>query len=423
MPSRPTSLSVRSVFGGDEPGEGAGAGPFTDPRRRLATRGPLFVHADDGSPWPWRGFSSFFLYKLYLEGHDIVDLLREAVNSGANVVRVFGMSRWMDGGETDATQFWPQKYGEDYYTKLPTFVNLAATIGLRVELTVFADASQIMPRQDDQQRHLDRLVEILKHEPSAFLEVANEPHVDRGVDVSLVQPRDPADLLWATGDYDMERRDVNGVADPRPRMPQGRYVTFHGKRTLDGSLIEAAKEPMFYFKGWDDRTIDGGRVRSYAIGTGVPCVHDEPMGASDQPTNRWGDERYTDPEHARLMGAGHALSGAGGTFHSERGCTSAPLSDRELACARAYFAGMAFYPVDIAASPYAHDRTPSHVLAPVPHLGGETYAAGESVSRAKGNQAYALTVLISHGYVPEGQNGWRVVDRFGRDGGIMRLER
>ena len=255
---------------------------------------------------------------------------------------------------------------------------------------------------------------------SAFLEVCNEADItSNGVDVYKIQPRDPGDLLWATGSYDMERIDKPGQPDPRPEMAKGRYVTYHGKRTLDGSLIEAAKEGHFYYDGWD--TINHEGNRSYGQACKRPCVHDEPMGASDQPTNRWGDERYTDPEHARLMGAGHALSGHG-TFHSESGCLSKPLTETELKCARAYFDGMRFVDVHAPSWPYEHDRSAGHKLAPVPHLGGELYAAGESVSRANAGTAYALTVLITHGYQPQGQHGWQITEKTGTDGGLMKLK-
>lgn len=375
---------------------------------------------DDGSPWRWQGFSSFFLYKHYLEGQDISDRIREAVNAGANLIRVFGMSRYMDGGETPETQFWPQNYGTAFYEDLPDFINLLAAYGMRCEFTVFADSSEIMPGTTPQQQHLNRVVAAVRDLPSVFVEIANEPHVDTGVDLSKVTVTNAGDLLWATGDYILERVDHPGKPDPRGPMPMGRYVTYHGDRSHDGSLIECAKEGHFYYDGWD---VTENGVRSYGQACKRPCVNDEIMGASDQPTNRWGDERYTDPEHARIMGAGHALSSAGGTFHSENGCVSKPLNDTELKCARAYFAGMSCYPIDIPAAPYQHDRQPDHVLAPVPHLGGEEYAAKESVSRAQGHIAYALTVLISHGYQPEGQHGWQVVNRQGQDGGIMRVER
>lgn len=380
---------------------------------------------DDGSPWRWQGFTSFLLYKKYLDGEDISDRIREAVNVGANLIRVFGMSRWMDGGETDATQFWPQKY-PDFYAKLPTFINLLAAYGMRCEFVVFADAREIMPKPDEQAAHLKKVVAKLRDLPSACLEIENEYSVNKETDIAALVHQDWGDLLYSVGDYDMERIDVKQPdgsfkADPRPPMLTGRYVTYHGDRSPEGSLIEAAKEGFYYYAGWDSINHDGNR--SHADGCKRPCVNDEPMGANDQPSNRWGDERYTDPEHARSMGAGHALSSAGGTFHSERGCTSSHLSETELQCARAYFAGMAAIPVDAPTYPYEHDRTAGHVLAPVPQFGPDDYAAKESVSRASGNVAHALTVLISHGYVPEGQHGWQVTDRQGKDGGIMRVER
>jgi hypothetical protein len=407
----------------------------------LTTHGPLFVFADDGTPWRWKGWTSFFLYKLYLEGKDIRPLLQEAADAGANVVRVFGMSRYMDGGVIDTPpgytgrledlpqdpnkQFWPQNYGAAYYDDIEPFFDLCASFGLRVEFVVFADAQAIMPDPFDQQTHLDMVVEILRELPNAFLEVCNEAHLGNGVDVSQIQPDDPEDLLWATGDYDVERIDRpdghgDWILDPRPDMPVGRYVTYHGARSAMWPS-EAPKEGHFYYDGWETINHDGNRSRGQACG--VPCVNDETKAASHVGANRWGDERYTDWREAEEAGAGFALSSAGGTFHSENGCLSKPLTDTELACGKAMLAAMDFYPADATNVSYEHDRTPGHVLLNVPQLGPETWAAGESVSRTHGTTAWALTTQMVDGFVPEAKHDWRVVATSGHAGGAMKLER
>ena len=333
------------------------------------------------------------------------------------------MSRWMDGGggadddPTNPLQFWPQHYGDRYYTELPTFINLCADEGLRVEFTVFADAGYIMPEHNKQRVHLDRVLDQLRPVAvSVFVEIENEYSINKHTNLEDLVHSNWGSLWWATGDYDMERIDVvqpdgSFKSDPRPEMLKGRYVTFHGKRGLDGSLIESAKEGYFYGRGWNTINHEGNRSR--AEGCNRPCVHDEPMGCGPHPFNQWGDERYIDPEHARIMAAGHRLSTAGTTFHSEAGCVSGELSDIELACAKAYMEGLSTIRAEAPNWPYEHDRTPGHTIEDVPHLGGDDWAAGESVSRTKGSESYAVTVLLKGDYKPVIKPGWPTVVRIG----------
>jgi len=439
--------------GSEEPGSGTGEGPpVTDPRRRLTTTvgDPLFRHVDDGTPWSWAGWTWLLLYKQYLEGEDITPALRLLRSLGTKLVRFFGMSRYIDGGETEDVQFWPQRYGDRYYDEIPTFAALLADHDLRFEFTVFADARVIMPDRNEQREHLRRVVEKLRDQPNAFLEIENEWHVNQDTDLNDLQHQDWGNLLWASGDYDIERIDtpismspldqqkardardflnakrtdfhstrkmsaaVPLSVDPRPPMIVGRYVTYHGARSKMWPS-EAGKEGHFYFDGWD--TINHEGNRSYGQACQVPCLNDEPKGASDLEHNRWGDERYTDWRQAEDAGAGFAHSSAGGTFHSENGALGKPPNETEKTCGRAMFRAMAWYPPDLPTYPYEHDRTAGHIMQDVPQLAEDEWAAGESVSRG----LFAITSQIQGDYVPEPKDAYTLSERTGHKGGMVEL--
>jgi hypothetical protein len=442
--------------GSEEPDGGTGEGPpitdFTDPRRWLTTSqgDPCFRHVDDESVWQWRGWSLLLLYKHYLEGKDITPVLRRIRNIGTTVVRFFGMSRYIDGGETEDVQFWPQHYGDAFYYQIKSFAGLLADHGLRFEFTVFADARMIMPDRQQQREHLRRIVAELQGVPNAFLEIENEWHVNQDTDLNDLQHQAWGDLLWASGDYDVERIDtpvsmsaelqkkardardflnakktdfhsktrmsaaVPLSVDPRPPMIVGRYVTYHGARSAMWPS-EAGKEGHFYFEGWD--TINHEGNRSYGQACDVPCVNDEPKGASDKESNRWGDERYTDWRQAEDAGAGFALSSAGGTCHTENGALGQPPNDIEAECGRAMFRAMAWYPLGLPRQPYEHDRTAGHILKDVPQLGEDQWAAGESVSRG----LFACTAQIHGDYTPEPKDQYNLSERAGHQGGMVEL--
>ncbi len=387
-----------------------------DAIRRVTTRGPLVVFQDDGTPLRVKNYTCFFLYKFFLEGKDIEGLISELLSLGYNCVRVFGMSFYMDGGGSPEKEFIPSRYGAAYYDRIPEFAQHLASRGLRFEFTVFADARMIMPDRAEQRHHLERIVEKLRPEPNPFLEIENEWSVNQDTDLNDLKNQTWGDLLWASGDYAIERIDVKQPdgsfkKDPRPPMVVGRYVTYHGSRS-DAWMNEAGKEGRYYYEGWDTINEDGNR--SHGQRTGVPNWNDEPKGAFSTPTNHWGDERYTDWHEAEDAGAGFALSSAGGTFHSENGCMSRPLDATERECAAAMARALDWYPTDSASKPYEHDTTAGHIMKPIP-----SNQAGESVSRG----LFAITSQIKSGFVPVCKDEFEVVRRSGWAGGMVEVKR
>jgi hypothetical protein len=101
-------------------------------------------------------------------------------SKGFNYVRVLSMVGW-DGLEIVPVTFtnrnghvvkaWP-----DYWRQLRDLLDLAEEHGLRVELTIFADAQYVMPAQAARQAHLDRILAAIagREHQILHLEVANE---------------------------------------------------------------------------------------------------------------------------------------------------------------------------------------------------------------------------------------------------------
>ena len=196
-------------------------------------------------------------------------------SKGFNYVRVLSMVSW-DGLESAPVTFtnrlgrtvpaWP-----DYWQNFNGLLELAGRHGLRVELTIFADAQRVMPSKAVRQAHLDGiLANILGHEHQViYLEVANE--------------------AWQNG-----FPGVQGVADLREyaqylvaRTPALVAITSNNDVTDKGIISlyrgSAANLATVHFSR-DTRTIEKGwlPVRdSYRAGNlpGVPpVISNEPIG-------------------------------------------------------------------------------------------------------------------------------------------------
>lgn len=382
------------------PAEDVAAPTPTEASRALTTKGPLFVFEDDGSPFRYRGLTAFLLYKYFLDDKDIEAFFRFAQEVGANVLRVFLMSHWMNGGGP-LYEFHPDRYGDKFFDQLVPFARLCASKGFRVEFVVFADAQEILPFEDEQQRFLDNVVAEVRDEPNVFLEVCNEARGQQnGVNVKDVKPRDPGRLLWAAGDDEVEAHDD---------CPVGRYMTYHGDRDAFWPG-EAIKESHFYYDGWN------AGPTSFWRGAKVPCINDEPMGANEKSTNDFGDRRDTNPDNFEDAGAGMALSGAGGTFHSEDLCIAKVPGPIQAKCAKAFFHGMDLVPLPMPTAPYEHDGTAGHVLQ-------ETREASEVGSRAIGNLAIAVAANTTNNWRAEARGGWKITKLLNARGTIIELQR
>ena len=108
------------------------------------------------------------------------DDLALLASKGFNYVRVLSMVNW-DGLEIAPVSFtnsaghfvaaWP-----DYWEQFRDLLDLDSSHGMRVELTIFADAQYVMPEKTARETHLRAILANIagRHQKLAHLEVANE---------------------------------------------------------------------------------------------------------------------------------------------------------------------------------------------------------------------------------------------------------
>lgn len=267
-------------------------------------RDGIVIATEDGQPWSGRGFSDFRLLERACVGQDIAPILQERVGYGANYLRVFarydgGVGHWTltDAGCMDR------------------FLDTTAAAGMRVEVTVLADAQRLTHVQ--QQALVDLVAPVLSRHWNALGELVNEWQ-NNGVD-PLAFSRPAGRTLWSRG---------SGTSDAAPVAPWD-YVTDHPGRDAD----------------WPRRM----NCRSITSALHVPCIEDEPIGAADAEVP---GRRSATPLDFRQWGVVCTLQSAGCLFHSDNGVQSIALSPIQAASARAYFEGARWPPQAAQTWPY-----------------------------------------------------------------------
>jgi hypothetical protein len=271
----------------------------------------LVFRDEQGAIWPWKGFTAFTLYLLWLIGkgaavdQPVSDWL--SLRHRPNTLRVLGMVN-------SFARLHPQDW-TGYYDELQPFVRyLFSKWAIRVEFVIFADSGDIMPDAGQQNDHARRVADLIGDEPNVFLEVANEPSQhsnlsggdERAYEIYHMIKR--ADRMVATGAGDGSF--------------SGDFVTVHTPRDLE----------------WPRKAKDILDVRDIAHD---PSVADEPMGASEV----WQEgKRDTNPRNFADYAAVAQLVGAGSTFHSDSGILARPLQPIQRECAEAFFAAADWVP-------------------------------------------------------------------------------
>jgi len=295
-----------------------------------------FLHRDGkalrteaGAVWRERGATDFQLLKQYCANPTIADTwIEDKAQYGAREFRVLLMFDPYIGTFTLARD------------NLPAFDACAlgltrdlADHGLRVLVTILADAQNILPATADQQRFVDHIAHrdtgLLRNEWNVRYELCNECDKN-GVTPALIR-RPPTRQPFSCG-------SGTSAADPF--------------KCAGGDQGDAAE----YHEARDDQYPRKDECRSYidieaSPFYGVPCFQSEPMGASevDQPGRRAGAING-DPTQAindfRAMGANFALNGPGGVFHSDAGIVGGLLGPIQAQLARAFFQGLNFPPAE-----------------------------------------------------------------------------
>lgn len=343
---------------------------------RVTTNGELF--SLNGQPWQWRGATDFMLFRDYLNGKDINEVLNQRRDAGANIVRVLGMAHYIPvnaGQPSFNVSTYP-----NYFDQLKAFVSHVAEFGLRVEFTALADAQLLMPGAAEQDAFLARVVGVLPE--TAFLETANEPFKN-GADVAARYANLPRTaLVVATGDYTFDKPIV------------GEYVTVHESR--DGE--------------WPRKS----RLDEWYANVHMPVVWDEPIGADE--TNQPG-RRSNVVEDFYDLCAGAALHGAGLTFHSTSGLLSQMWGGNEGRSAVACFEAMKSVPVEAPLWDYTRGGLGNNPLTHDDAIALRTWC------QITGTKAVCEVVRPSANWMAEAVNGWHIVKQDGPNGRLVFLER
>jgi hypothetical protein len=260
----------------------------------------------------------------------------ELVSLGCNVIRVFAMYNEFGIGRVNGLgRLHPGLPG--YYENWGKFTELCATVGMRLEVVLLADAQDILPSSASQQSHVDRLYDILEPEWNAsFVETCNEPFKN-GVNLDVVVPRDGL-TLRASGNYDIINGRIPYVLD---------YVTTHTERKFEWPRTCRALSE-----------IRDGADQLEAVR--CPVVSDEPTGFAEaaRPESRSGpgyhppESNWTHLDDARTYAAGCQMHGAGSTFHSDSGVNSERLGPAQLEAAREWFKAAIWMPAEAQLSQY-----------------------------------------------------------------------
>ena len=355
--------------------------------------GPLHIERPamrdaTGACWQWRGFTDFLLFYRFLTDVDIRPYLDERLALGANILRVFSMVGWDECQPAFYPPHWP-----DYYTQLRAFADLLADHGLRLELTIFADAQVVMPDANARKQHLRDCLNALTGTWNVIVEVSNEPFKNLpGGDqeaIELAQQAMGHGFLIATGEY-----------DSWPPDPTADYGTTHCDRSSDWP--RKCKDLM-------DRCDNSGKT---------PWIGDEPMGCADVAEP---GRRDNDPDNFAWYASGAQMFGPGATFHCESGIHSrTPVTSVERDCATAFFWALHWTPADALLQPYQRGDMGSEVgIGNMPILHDD---ALESRSYCKGNgsQEWCIQIQTTREHATP-RDGWRVVSEPRR--GFVYLEK
>lgn len=356
---------------------------------------------------------------------------------------VFGMTAFMDGGKIDTPDGYldgmedakqrdidakllqlpddgekrlkPQDW-QDYHAKLDSLAAHLASRGFDLAFCAFADAEAFMPDQHEQQAHLDACVDTLRPHVNAFIRTCNEAtrHGRNGVYCKEVKPSNPGEVLWCSGDYDVEQReDYLDVCGP--------CVEYHGPRGKK-VWVNEAKEANFRFVGWND--VAAGK---WGKATFRPNYDGEPECFATKPKNRWGDARETDAGQYADYGRSMALVAAGAAYHCENACLSRLMDANEFEACVEFLIGMLSVPCAAIFEPYCHDPWPCYPAEPAPVIGQEgselIFAAGESLSKTVGDRAWTATANPVAPFQPQPRDGWQLVARTGPHGNHLTLKR
>lgn len=283
------------------------------PIERLHVEGEKFVTAS-GKPYVWAHVTLMRAYQRFLNGEDLRPVFQQALELGANGIRVLGMFGWDDGNGP----LIPQQHGETYYSSIGAFAELTAEYGFQIQWVVFADTRLVMGNQQEQLKHFNRVVETVRPHANINIELVNENNSNQnGIDIAAF-PR-PQGICSSAGS--------NG-AGSNPPGPYWDYSDLHAERREDRIALTTTTV-WFAINGYSEGN-------DSFPGTKRATVNSEPYGFDE--VNDPG-RRTNDPAIAYLMGVG-CKYGAGGTAHSTDGIQAVLLRPLQVECVKQFLAGL-----------------------------------------------------------------------------------
>lgn len=265
---------------------------------------------------PFLGLGATYMQALRHFKYDRARFQREIATlaqGGFNYGRILTMVDWPGqeiapvayrNREGNAIPAWP-----DYDQQLEEMILAFGEHGLRVEMTIFADAQRIMPNPEDRRTHVDRILGIVKkHEPAVcMIEVANEAWQNGFADTAGIESlRELGNRIAQTTDVLVGLSAPVDLSDDHAEL-----LSLYKGSAADIATVHFSRDTRSAEGSWKPVIAPWG----YADIPGVPPVSsNEPIGPGSSAASE------TDP--AKILAAAAFAYIAGlpmYVFHSEAG--------------------------------------------------------------------------------------------------------
>jgi hypothetical protein len=258
--------------------------------------------ANDGSRVFLKGATSFLLYKRHLDGEDITPQLAQLRDLGGNCIRILGMV-------ASFAHWYPQEYGDRYYTQIQPFCALCESYGIYVLWTACADTGVVMPNENENIRHGQRTTqELIETHNAVFSYVNEQGQHENGINRQRWFHEVPTGWM---------RFDTGSFGEDAPcEPPFGTHVVLHARRAYPSHIKDmcSADHP---------NVVNAPHLQ---------LLQDEP--------DRYGDEGNQNTRQCADSAGTAVQTCLGFVFHSKHGVRSETFRGNTLDCATAAFTAM-----------------------------------------------------------------------------------
>lgn len=246
--------------------------------------------------------TDFRLYNRWLDGENINSQLFQRMTCGSGGVRTLGMT----SQESFGHRFYPGDYGDSYFNQIDAFAKVLQSYGLYWYFTAFADTGIVMPDQNKQLDHYNRLIPVLEKYDNIFFELVNE-YDQHSNFIDKTKFTKPANITSCSGSC--------GVRNT-PKAPHWDFIDYHPRRDYPGCITEINTAD------YNDGTYNREQIGK-PIGTGEPV--------------KFGTGYETDIRKAFECGQSGIGVSPLNCFHAQQGTQSEVWDDTTMSCAKAFF--------------------------------------------------------------------------------------